>query len=118
MKFLLDENVETRVLVFLSDRGHDAKRISRNYPQALPDAEVLDLARREQRILITSDRDFGELIYREQRPHSGVIYFRLPLDVTVAQKIAWLEQILASHQAQLGQFLVVTPGGIRVGRLV
>lgn len=64
--------------------------------------------------MLTNDRDFGELVFRHGQPHAGVIYFRLPLDVTAANKIDWLRRLLTGHQADLGKFIVVEPGGIRV----
>ena len=85
--------------------------IARDYPAALSDTDVLSIAQREGRILVTNDRDFGELIFRQHRPHTGVIYFRLPLASSVTEKTAWLERILRDHAADLGKFLVVTPGG-------
>lgn len=82
MKFLLDESAEFRIAAFLTNQGHDVKTIVREYTPGLPDSEVLAIARHEQRILITNDRDFGELIFRQILPHSGVIYFRLGLAST------------------------------------
>jgi predicted nuclease of predicted toxin-antitoxin system len=114
MKFLLDESAEARIAVFLTAHGHEATRIGRDYPASLPDEEVLALAQGEQRILITNDKDFGELVIREHRPHAGVILFRFPLDSTAQQKIRALEELLASHPAPLAQFFVLTPQGTRV----
>src|SRR5690242_15775539 len=101
MKFLLDENVEARIAGFLTTAGHDVTTIGQDYPHALTDHAVLALAHAEQRILITNDRDFGELIFHQHLPHNGVIYFRLPLDTAAVEKIAWLRQLLVSHQAHL-----------------
>ena len=116
MRFLLDENVEFRIAIMLAADGHDVTAIAHDYPHALRDAEVLALATAENRILITNDRDFGELIFRERQPHTGVIYFRLGLAAPVEEKVGWLRRTLASHADQLDQFLVVTPRGVRVRR--
>ena len=89
-------------------------RIGRGYPAGLPDRDVLAIARNERRILITNDRDFGELIVRERLPHAGVIFFRFPLDSTAQQKIAALARLLVTHAHQLDRFIVVTPRGVRV----
>src|SRR5438067_1781682 len=113
-KFLLDESAEARIKTFLLDNGYDARRIGQDYPQSLPDEEVLAIARDEARILITNDRDFGELIFRQHLPHAGVIYLRFPDDATAALKIAALTQLLTTHRADLGKYIVVGPGGIRV----
>ena len=114
MRFLLDESAEFRIALFLRDAGHDVTAIAHEYPQSLPDRDVLAIANAEQRILITNDRDFGELIFRERLPHTGVIYFRLPLDTTADQKIAWLQRILAEHADALSQFIVVMPTRLRI----
>jgi predicted nuclease of predicted toxin-antitoxin system len=45
--------------------GNDVQAVSRNYPPGLPDEDVLTIARKEQRILIVADRDFGELIFQQ-----------------------------------------------------
>src|SRR4051812_25262357 len=105
MRFLLDENAEFRIAAFLKDQGHDVTAIAHDYPASLPDSEVLQLAVSEQRILITNDRDFGALIFHQRLPHTGVIYFRLPLDTTAELKIAWLKRIFADYADRLDQFL-------------
>ena len=114
MKFLLDESAEFRIAAFLINAGHDVTTVLHDHPRALTDAEVLAIASFEGRILITNDRDFGELIFRKSLPHAGVIYLRLPLPSTVEDKIVRLSRLLVSHKDRLDQFLVVTPRGIRV----
>ena len=73
MKFLLDESAEYRIASFLRDHGHDVTAIAHDYPASLVDEDVLSIAHSEQRIVITNDSDFGELVFRDQQPHSGVI---------------------------------------------
>lgn len=46
-------------------------------PQGASDVEVLELANREERIMITFDKDFGELVFKEKLIHKGVIFLRL-----------------------------------------
>ena len=89
--------------------------ISRNYPPGLADEDVLAIARQEQRILVVADRDFGELIFHQGLVHAGVIFFRLP-GATLQTKIEQLNTVLNEHAEELerGEFLVVTPGRIRV----
>jgi predicted nuclease of predicted toxin-antitoxin system len=113
MRFLLDENAEYRLGWFLEGEGHDVTAISRDYPHALSDREVLTLAHREQRILVTNDRDFGELIVREGLPHAGVIYFRIPAG-DLESKVLRLGDVLAQHETSLSRFLVVTEADVRV----
>ncbi len=116
MKFLLDESAEFRIGAFLKAAGHDVTAIAYEHPNALPDDEVLRIATSEQRILITNDRDFGELIFRHHLPHAGVIYFRLGLAATADQKIARLRTLLLTHEDRLDQFIVVTSRTVRARR--
>lgn len=115
MNFLLDESAELRLAAFLTEQGHDVTAIARDYPHALSDRQVLAIAQQEQRVLITNDRDFGDLIFRERLPHCGVIFFRLRVQ-SVSAKIVWLRQILTDYADQLDQFLVVSERGVRVRR--
>lgn len=110
MRFLLDENIEYRVALFLRDQGHDVTAIAHDYPHALADHDVLAIAHQEQRVLITSDRDFGHPVAKQHQPHVGVLYFRLP---AAELKIARLTDVLVSHREQLDQFLVVNGTRVR-----
>jgi predicted nuclease of predicted toxin-antitoxin system len=95
--------------------GHDVAVISRNYPPGLADADVLAIARAEQRVLVVADRDFGELIFHQGLVHAGVLFFRLP-GAQLHTKIEHLNTMLEEYADELerGEFLVVTPGQIRV----
>lgn len=84
-------------------------------PAACPTQEVLAIARREGRILITNDRDFGELIVRHRLAHAGVIFFRLRTQDPQA-KLDRLADVLADYSAQFDQFLVVTERRVRIRR--
>lgn len=114
MKFLLDANVEYRFASFLISLHHDVKTIAHDYPHSLPDQQVLTLALQEQRVLLTNDRDFGELIFRQHHPHCGVILFRLKNTKDIAVKLHWLQTVLKTHQNSLHEYLVITPRGVRV----
>jgi predicted nuclease of predicted toxin-antitoxin system len=115
MNFLIDQSADARLVTWLTNRGHNAIRIGRDYPPGLPDEEVLAIASREQRILITDDRDFGELVFRQHRAHSGIIYLRLS-SFSFALTTARLEHVLTSYAHKLDRFLVVTPGTVRERR--
>jgi hypothetical protein len=64
---------------------------------------------------VVADRDFGELIFHQGLVHAGVIFFRLP-GAPLQTKIAQLNMVLDEYAEVLerGEFLVVTPGQIRV----
>ena len=115
MNFLLDQSTDARLVPWLTGRGHNALRIGRDYPPGLPDEEVLAIATREGRILITDDRDFGELVFRHRQPHTGVIYLRLA-SYSFALTTARLEDVLTNYADRLDRFLVVTPASVRERR--
>lgn len=114
MKFLLDQSAEARIGTFLNSIGHDSTRVGADHPPGLPDDQVLAISVSEKRILITNDSDFGELIFKLRHSHTGVIYFRFPLDTSANQKIASLERLLSTHANHLNKYLTVTPRRIRV----
>lgn len=113
MKFLLDESVDVRVADFLTALGYQATTVAEDYQASLPDPEVLSIARREQRILVTNDRDFGELVFRYYQRHSGVIYLRLGT-VELPAILSRLDDVLERYADGLDDFIVVTPRRIRV----
>jgi predicted nuclease of predicted toxin-antitoxin system len=115
MKFLLDQNVERRLASFLKTLGHDVKVVSIDYPAGILDQEVLSHAYKESRILLTNDKgDFGELIFHNHHPHSGVILFRRMRSGDMLIKQDRLTFVLRAYTTQLHHFLVVSPKSVRV----
>lgn len=113
MKFLVDESVEYRVVLDLKEKGFDIASVASDFP-SLKDKRVLSRAEREERILITNDKDFGELIFRQKLPHKGVILLRLP-DETAQAKIEKLDFLLKSYGNKLkDNFVVVTKDRVRI----
>lgn len=115
MRFLLDESADARLGPYLLAQGHDVAAIAVDHPAAsLADPEVLRIAHREERVLITNDCNFGELAVAERQPHAGIILFRLGPDAPLATKIRRLDDVLTRHAHELDRFLVVTPNAIRI----
>src|SRR3954471_20232260 len=115
MKFLFDQSADFRLIAHLRRLGDDVSAVSRDYPPGLADEDVLAIARDEKRILLVADRDFGELIFHHGLVHTGVIFFRLPGD-DLQTKIEHLNTVLdePADEVARSEFLVVTPGHIRV----
>ena len=113
MRFLVDESVDIRIGAYLVSVGHDATTVAEDYEPSIADTEVLDHARREGRVVITNDRDFGELVFRHHQAHSGVIYFRLGT-FELAPMIRRLNAVLDRFPDQIEEFIVVTPHRMRV----
>ena len=115
MRFLLDEGADARLLPHLMGLGHDVTSVAFDYRPSLADAEVLDIAHREGRVLITNDQDFGDLIFGRGQAHSGVILFRLRT-TRLDTKLMRLDHVLAEYADHLLEFIVVTPSRVRVRR--
>jgi predicted nuclease of predicted toxin-antitoxin system len=115
-RFPVDASSDARIVGHLRHLGHDVTRVGTDHPGNLKDVEVLATAVAEQRILITDDRDFGELVCVRRHPHTGVIYFRLNTTRFVV-RASRLDAVLANHSDELDQFLIVTEHDVRVRRL-
>lgn len=113
MRLLFDQSTDRRLGPMLRQRGHDVQIVGVDYPRSLPDYQVLAIAQQVGRILVTQDRDFGELVFRYHRPHAGVIFLRLP-PVELDAKLARLLHVINNYADQLRQFVVVTERQVRV----
>jgi predicted nuclease of predicted toxin-antitoxin system len=76
MRWLADECVAAPLVAQLRAAGHDVLYVAESEPRA-SDIEVLALAHAVNRLLLTDDKDFGELVFRQGRPVPGVVLLRL-----------------------------------------
>ncbi len=113
LKLLLDENVGRVAAEELQERGYDTISIARIDPGA-SDAIVLQRALREERILITLDRDFGRLIFLDSQKHVGVIYVRLARESALDILHAILGVLEGYGEKLKGRFAVVTETEVRI----
>lgn len=82
----------------------------------MDDDDVIQKAFTEDRILITNDKDFGQKVYRERRPHKGVVLLRLD-DERASSKIGTIRRLLDRYSERLvGAFAVVTETRVRFAR--
>jgi predicted nuclease of predicted toxin-antitoxin system len=77
MRFLADESCDFAVVRTLRRAGFDVLSVSESTPRA-EDSEVIGLALREERILLTEDKDLGRLVYSHGQETLGVIFLRFP----------------------------------------
>jgi predicted nuclease of predicted toxin-antitoxin system len=113
MRFLANENFPGDAVEALRNQGHDVTWIRTDAP-GIADAEVLNRAQRDERILLTFDKDFGELAFHSHLPATcGIILFRIksPSGTVVAQKVA---TAIASRPDWAGHFSVVEDERIRM----
>lgn len=75
--FLADENISPDSAAHLEALGHDCRSLLRDGPRSLSDSEVVALARREDRVIITHDLDFGEIYHAASDGEVGVLVLRL-----------------------------------------
>lgn len=113
MRFLVNASSDARLVPHLRDLGHDVTRVGTDYPASLADADILALAHREERVLVTDDRDFGELVFVRRQPHAGVIFLRLET-TKLAVRVERLDHVLSAYTDQLDRFLVVSQTTVRV----
>ena len=77
MQFLADMGVDIRVVEWLRNNGHDAKHLREEGLHRMPDGEIFTKAIRENRIIMTFDLDFGEIVALSKGKKTSVILFRL-----------------------------------------
>ncbi len=113
MRFLVDECTGPLLARRLRDLNHDVLSIYEEH-RGLDDGEILKMAEAENRIIVTNDKDFGEMIFREGKPHKGVILLRLK-DERTANKIRKIEWLLELHAERIpGNFVVATETTVRI----
>ena len=76
MRWLIDECVDAALAALLREAGHDVVYMS-DVASRAPDPEVITRADRENRLLLTEDKDFGELIFRQARRVPGLVLVRI-----------------------------------------
>lgn len=105
MRFLVDECTGSKVAEWLRDENHEVFSVF-DEARGMTDDEVLAKALSENWILITNDKDFGEMVFRERRKHHGVIFLRLD-DERATNKIEVLRQLLENYSEKLPEVFVV-----------
>lgn len=113
MRLLANENISGTVIHALRQRGHDVLSAKESM-RGESDATLLERARREDRLLVTHDKDFGELAFRSRLPAAcGIILFRLGgHDPRIDNQRA--VDVLDMRQSWEGHFAVVTDNQIRI----
>lgn len=112
-RFLADVNVEKKVIEFLVNRGFDVKWLP-DFDAALSDEALLGIGRNEKRILITNDKDFGELVFLQKKLTTGIVLIRVKGHI-VDRKVALLETLLENHGDKLlNHFIILTNEKIRI----
>ena len=115
MRFLADESCDFAVVRGLRSAGHDVQAIA-ELSQGSTDQAVLALASAGERVLLTEDKDFGELVFAGAHA-TGVLLIRFPSDAR-SRLVKTVLKVIAEHGERLSElFLVITPAGTRLSRL-
>jgi predicted nuclease of predicted toxin-antitoxin system len=113
VRLLADEGVDGAIVARLRADGHDVTYVAELAP-GITDDGVLALANDEGRVLLTVDKDFGELVFRLRRANSGVLLIRLA-GLTSSQKADAVSEALLGHgREMLGAFAVVSASLVRI----
>ena len=99
MRFLADESCDFAVVRALTAAGHDVSPVAKTAPGA-DDATVIEMALRESRILITEDKDFGQLVFASGATSPGVVLIRFPAGAR-SSMIAAVTSLVATHPDRL-----------------
>jgi predicted nuclease of predicted toxin-antitoxin system len=112
MKFLLDVNASGSLAHWLLNHDHDVIMVEDNDPK-MKDEKVLQWAQQEKRILIATDQDFEEMIWRENRQHAGVLRLE---NLPRVERLLLVEYVLEHHNQDLtkGAIVIASNRKIRV----
>ncbi len=113
LRFLIDAGVGKKVEQWLSASDHDVKTIRAIDPK-MADSVILKIAAEENRIVVTMDKDFGEMVFRASQTHAGVLLLRLD-EATSDEKVRVIAHIIENYADKLeGKFSVYQSGRLRI----
>ncbi len=113
MKFLADENVDKPIVDRLRKNGHTVLYVLEMEP-SISDDDVIHLANQEFALLLTADKDFGELVFRQKRIVYGVVLCRLA-SLSPQHKADVVARAIQMHADELTwNFMVITPRAVRI----
>lgn len=116
MKILADESVDKDIVVRLRKDGHSVDYVAEINP-GIMDEEVLILANDENTLLLTADKDFGELIFRQGLIKRGIVLYRLA-GVSREEKAEIISSAIAEHGEELlNAFSVITEKAVRIRKI-
>lgn len=117
MNLLADESVDRQIVERLRRDGHHVVYVTESGP-GMSDEDVLALAGREQALLLTADKDFGEIVHRQRLHTHGIVLIRLA-GLPPERKAELVARAIREHPQELeNAFTVIAPGVCRVRRSI
>lgn len=115
MNILADESVDSPIVMRLREDGHHVEYVAELSP-SITDEMVLEQANSHQALLMTADKDFGELVFRLQRASHGVILVRLS-GLSPSLKAQLVCDAVSTHGKEMAHaFTVISTGVLRIRR--
>jgi predicted nuclease of predicted toxin-antitoxin system len=112
VRWLADECVAAPLVAFLRADGHDVLYVA-EATAGLSDAEVIALALHEKRLLLTEDKDFGDLVFRRERMVPGVVLMRIGTKTSVMKTMRLATAIERYGEGLFGRYTVIEGGRFR-----
>jgi len=107
IKFIADVNIEKVIVNYLTEEGYDIKWVP-DFNCAIHDEELLKLANKEKRVLITNDKDFGALTFLQKKLSAGIILIRIK-GQKAEDKLKLMKKLLQQHRDKLlNHFVIIT----------
>ncbi len=114
MNLLADEGVERQIVERLRRDGHTVLYVAEMEP-SIPDDVVLERANEITALLVATDKDFGELVFRERRLSSGGVALIRLAGLSATRKAEIVSQVFEQRGSELAHaFTVISPGRIRI----
>jgi predicted nuclease of predicted toxin-antitoxin system len=116
LKFVADESVDFQIVSRLRTDGHEVLYIAETHSGASDDS-VLAQANLQSAVLLTADKDFGDLVFRQRLISSGILLLRIA-GLSQDGKAAIVAEAISKHgSAMPGRFTVLTSTTLRIRHL-
>lgn len=113
MQFLIDECTGKRLAKLLEKEGHDVL-FAGDVMSSVSDEEIIKKCEEDDRILVTDDKDFGELVFRLGRPIKGVILLRI---ITIPEiRLEAILKLLKNYDVK-NKFIVLQENAVRIRKI-
>jgi|SRR3989338_2954944 len=116
LKFIVDESSGSKVAEALGQKGYDTIYCGKFFP-GCQDEYILKKAENDGRIIITNDKDFGELMFRLKKPSNGVMFLRLKVDRPDNRIKFILEVVNGLGEKLEKKFVLISESKIRIRQI-